>query len=146
MKLEDEASGKNDHEKEMIRVRNSVKKIESNLAGASSSIKRRETHITDLKQLVKTQHGLAKKELNKVLLKSESLLDKLQSYQKEGSQLLDSQKKIAAKEQERIQKEKEEAEKKKKAEQEALEAQQKAAAKAKEMKEAEAKAKEDAKN
>ena len=123
MKLEDEASGKNDHEKEMIRVRNSVKKIESNLAGASSSIKRRETHITDLKQLVKTQHGLAKKELNKVLLKSQSLLDKLQSYQKEGSQLLDSQKKIAAKEQERIQKEKEEAEKKKKAEQEALEAQ-----------------------
>jgi len=54
LKLEDEASGKNDHEKEMIRARNSVKKIENNLSGANSSIQRRETHISDLKKLVLT--------------------------------------------------------------------------------------------
>ena len=67
LKLEKEEDGKNDHEKEMIRVRNSVKKMESNLAGANSSIQRRTNRIGDLKTLVKTQHGLAKKELNKVL-------------------------------------------------------------------------------
>jgi hypothetical protein len=38
---------------------------------------------------VKTQHGLAKKELNKVLLKSQSLLEKLQAYVKEGTVILD---------------------------------------------------------
>ena len=41
LKLETEESGKNEHEKEMIRVRNSVKKMKSNLAGANSSIQRR---------------------------------------------------------------------------------------------------------
>jgi len=65
--LETEESGKNKHEKEMILVRNSVQKIKSNIEGASSSIQRRQTHIGELKTLVKTQHGLAKKELNKVL-------------------------------------------------------------------------------
>jgi hypothetical protein len=38
LKLETEESGKNEHEKEMIKVRNSVKKIKTNLAGANSSI------------------------------------------------------------------------------------------------------------
>jgi hypothetical protein len=89
LKLESEDAGKTEHDKEMIRVRNSVKKIQSNLGGANSSIKRREGRIGDLKTLVKTQHGLAKKELNKVLLKSQSLLEKLQAYVKEGTVILD---------------------------------------------------------
>lgn len=77
LKLEDEDKVKDEHEKSMIRVRNSVKKIEENLSGANASIQRREAHINDLKKLVATQHGLAKKELNKVLLKSQSLLENL---------------------------------------------------------------------
>ena len=48
LKLESEESAKNEHEKEMIRVRNSVKKIQSNLAGAKISIQRRQTHIGEL--------------------------------------------------------------------------------------------------
>ena len=130
LKLEDEEKTKDEHEKQMIRVRNSVKKIEENLSGANSSIQRREAHINDLKKLVATQHGLAKKELNKVLLKSQSLLEKLQVYSKEGTELLNHQKAIAQKEEDRIRKEKEEAERKKKAAEEAIEAEKKAAEKA----------------
>lgn len=96
----------------MIRVRNSVKKIKTNLAGANSSIQRRQTHIGELKTLVKTQHGLAKKELNKVLQKSQTLLEKIQSYAKEGSAVLEDKQKIVTEEENRIKKEKEEVEKK----------------------------------
>lgn len=59
-----------EHEKEMVKIRNSAKKIKRNLADAKASIKNREGHIDELKALVATQHGLAKTELKKVLSKS----------------------------------------------------------------------------
>ena len=54
LKLEKEADGKNEHDKEVIRARNSVKKIDSNLKSAKESYDRREKHIGELKTLVKT--------------------------------------------------------------------------------------------
>ena len=72
------------HEKEMVKVRNAAKKIKRNLADAQASVKRREGHIDELKALVKTQHGVAKKELNKVLKTSQSLVEKLHAYVKDG--------------------------------------------------------------
>ena len=50
--------------------------------------------------------------MNKVLLKSNTLLDKLLSYAKEGGAILDEKQKIVTEEENRIKKEKEEAEKK----------------------------------
>ena len=59
----------------MIKVRNSAKKINRNLADAKASVKRRESRIGELKSLVATQHGLAKSELKKVLKKSQTLTE-----------------------------------------------------------------------
>ena len=42
------------HDKEMILVRNSAKKIKRNLADAQASVKRRQGHIDELKALVTT--------------------------------------------------------------------------------------------
>lgn len=74
--------------------------------------------------------------MNKVLLKSQSLLEKLQAYVKEGTVILDDKQKIVTEEENRLKKEreeaerkkreKEEAEKKKKAEEQAREAKKKA--------------------
>lgn len=126
-----------EHDKEMILVRNSAKKIKRNLADAQASVKRRQGHIDELKALVTTQHGQARKELNKVLKTSQSLVDQLHTYVKEGQVLLDErEKKITA--EEKAIKEREEAEKKRKAEHEAEVAAKKAAEKAKELQEAKA--------
>lgn len=65
--LEIEQKSMSEHEKEMVKVRNSAQKIKRNLADAQASVKRRQGHIDELKALVATQHGQAKKELNKVL-------------------------------------------------------------------------------
>lgn len=112
-------------------------KIRRNLADAQASVKRRQGHIDELKVLVKTQHGQARKELNKVLKKSQSLVEQLQGYVKDGQVLLDErQKKITA--EEKAKKEREEAERKRKAELEAEDAARKAAEKAKELQEAKA--------
>lgn len=71
LKLEVEDPKASEHDREMVKVRNSAKKISSNLADAKASVKRREGRITELKSLVATQHGLAKSELKKVLKKSQ---------------------------------------------------------------------------
>lgn len=54
LKLESEAEGKDQHDREVIRARNSVKKIQSNLKAANESRERREKHIGELKSLVQT--------------------------------------------------------------------------------------------
>lgn len=84
LKLEPEDSKKNEHELEMIKVRNSAKKMQRNLADAKASVKRREDRIGELKTLVSTQHGLAKSELKKVLKKSQSLTEQLKTYVSQG--------------------------------------------------------------
>ena len=59
-----------EHEKELVKARNSVKKIERHLSDADAVFKKRENHSNELETLVKTQNGLAKTELSKVMKKA----------------------------------------------------------------------------
>ena len=77
-----------EHEQEMVRVRNSAKKIKRNLDEAQASVSRRQGHMDELKALVATQHGLAKTELNKVLKKSQGLAQRLRDYVTAGQTIL----------------------------------------------------------
>lgn len=62
-------------------------KIQRNLNETSKALEKHEKHATELREIVQTQKGLAKKELSKVLKKSEAHIADLKNQFEEGNKI-----------------------------------------------------------
>jgi len=75
---------------------NGLKKMRNHLSQAEAAIKRREDHVKELEPLVKTQHGLAKSELEKVVVKLKEKAKSLAEYVKKGQAEIKEREKLLA--------------------------------------------------
>lgn len=75
-------------QKKIFKLKHSITKIEKNLKSASESLNKNEQHEKEITSLVQVQKGFAKKELLKVLKKSQSHIKELKDHIKEGSNIL----------------------------------------------------------
>ena len=82
----------NEVDKKKFSLNTSIQKIEKNLKKANEAVAKNEGHRKELSDLIATQKGFAKKELMKVLKKSEAHIDELQSHVKEGTAVLNEKK------------------------------------------------------
>ena len=67
------------------RMSNSISLMQQNLKAATSSLSKTKESITELSTLVKTQKGIAQKELTKVIKRKETHVKELESHLKEGN-------------------------------------------------------------
>ena len=82
----------NEVEKKKFSLNTSIQKIEKNLNKANEALAKNEGHTKELRDLIGTQKGFAKKELMKVLKKSEAHIEELQNHVKEGTVVLNQKK------------------------------------------------------
>ena len=79
-------------DKKKFALNTSIQKIEKNLKKAREALAKNEGHTKELRDLTATQKGFAKKELMKVLKKSEAHIEELQNHVKEGTVVLNEKK------------------------------------------------------
>jgi len=82
----------NEADKKKFSLDTSIQKIEKNLNKATEALAKNEGHTKELRDLIGTQKGFAKKELMKVLKKSEAHIEELQDHVKQGTVVLNEKK------------------------------------------------------
>ena len=70
------------------KVTNSITLVQTNLKGAQAALERSNQGIEEMKNFMKTQKGMAKKQLQTVLDTKRTYADKLIQHIKEGEQYL----------------------------------------------------------
>lgn len=67
----------------------SIQKIKKNLNLAEEALEKHRNHAHELKESIKTSHGVAKRELKKLLKTSQEHVDYLEKHVNEGRRALD---------------------------------------------------------